>query len=194
MRVLPHAPIRRQGCRLTGKPSVSKTDFLSSNLSVPAKFWKGSLTGKAVVPKTTARMSLAGSSPVPSAKFRRRGLIGMEAVAKTVARLRMQVRLLSPPPMSESGPLTLQRVGPVPEIDGSLTPLRWMPVPNNFGPVAQWKQSATLRRSRTYVQIVPGPPISEPVVQLESERSSSKRQAAGSSPAGFTNTGVAQLG
>src|SRR6185503_19902040 len=57
-----------QGCRLTGKPSVSKTDFLSSNLSVPAKSWKGSLTGKAVVPKTTARMSLAGSSPVPSAK------------------------------------------------------------------------------------------------------------------------------
>src|SRR5689334_12400867 len=35
--------------------------------------------------------------------------------------------------------------------------------------------------------------IFEPVVQLESERSSSKRQAAGSSPAGFTNTGVAQL-
>ena len=29
---------------------------------------KGSLTGKAVVQKTTARMSLAGSSPVPSAK------------------------------------------------------------------------------------------------------------------------------
>ena len=30
---------------------------------------KGSLTGKAVVLKTTARLSLAGSSPVPSANF-----------------------------------------------------------------------------------------------------------------------------
>ena len=27
---------RLQGCRLTGKPSVSKIDILSSNLSVPA--------------------------------------------------------------------------------------------------------------------------------------------------------------
>jgi hypothetical protein len=57
---------------------------------------KGSLTGKAVVPKTIARLSLAGSTPVPSAKF---------------------------------------------------------------GPVAQWNESATLRRSRAYVQIVPGPPL-----------------------------------
>ena len=54
---------------LTGKPLVSKTEVLSSNLSVLAKSWKGSLTGKAVVPKTTARLSLAGSSPVPSAKL-----------------------------------------------------------------------------------------------------------------------------
>jgi hypothetical protein len=52
------APKFLQGCRLTGKPSVSKTDILSSNLSVLAKskqiFRKGSLTGKAVVSKTTA--------------------------------------------------------------------------------------------------------------------------------------------
>ncbi len=54
---------------LTGKPLVSKTEVLSSNLSVLAKSWKGSLTGKAVVPKTTARLSLAGSSPVPSANI-----------------------------------------------------------------------------------------------------------------------------
>ena len=26
------------------------------------------------------------------------------------------------------------------------------------GPVAQWNQSATLRRSRSHVQVVPGPP------------------------------------
>ncbi len=81
-----------QGCRLTGKPSVSKIEILGSNPSIPAntangkgpraksqeqirnpKFtirnssWKGSLTGKAVVLKTTARLSLAGSTPVPSA-------------------------------------------------------------------------------------------------------------------------------
>ena len=79
-----------QGCRLTGKPSVSKIEILGSNPSVPAKFrkeprgkgqvqirnpqfairnssWKGSLTGKAVVLKTTAHLSLAGSTPVPSA-------------------------------------------------------------------------------------------------------------------------------
>src|SRR6266446_8519245 len=81
-----------QGCRLTGKPSVSKIEIRDSNPSVPANTangkgpraksqeqirnpqfairnssWKGSLTGKAVVPKTTAHLSLAGSSPVPSA-------------------------------------------------------------------------------------------------------------------------------
>ncbi len=97
-----------QGCRLTGKPTVSRIEILSSNLSVPAKHvrticgsgWllfipndfgfqratgrcrrrfyqfirKGSLTGKAVVSKTTAHFSLAGSSPVPSAKHVRQTL------------------------------------------------------------------------------------------------------------------------
>ena len=29
------------------------------------------------------------------------------------------------------------------------------------GPVAQWNKSATLRRSRPHVQIVPGPPINK---------------------------------
>ncbi len=62
------------GRRLTGKPSDSKPEILGSNPGVPANsnqertFRKGSLTGKAVVSKTTAHLSLAGSSPVPSAK------------------------------------------------------------------------------------------------------------------------------
>src|SRR5687768_17136975 len=53
-----------QGRRLTGKPSVSRIEILSSNLSVPAistgnRFLrKGSLTGKAVVLKTTAHCRL----------------------------------------------------------------------------------------------------------------------------------------
>ncbi len=121
----------QQGCRLTGKPSVSKIEVLSSNLSVPAKSWKGSLTGKAVVPKTTARMSLAGSSPVPSANFWTCSSVESERDSAKVE---------------------------------------------------------VVRSNRTRSTIY------EPVVQLESEQSSSKRQAAGSSPAGFTNTGVAQLG
>ena len=66
------------GRRLSGKPSDSKPEILGSNPGVPANsnqeailFRKGSLTGKAVVPKTTAHSSLAGSSPVPSANFKR---------------------------------------------------------------------------------------------------------------------------
>src|SRR5687768_7436682 len=73
------------GCRLTGKPSVSKIEILGSNPSVPANyskssFWKGSLTGKAVVPKTTAHSSLAGSTPVPSANRLEASPNGMAAV------------------------------------------------------------------------------------------------------------------
>ena len=70
----------------TGKTSVSKTEVLRSNRSVPANFqreskeqkslphfspifslWKISLIGKAVVLKTIAHLSLAGSSPASSA-------------------------------------------------------------------------------------------------------------------------------
>ena len=80
-----------QGCRLTGKPSVSKIEILGSNPSVPANLinianqnlWKGSLTGKAVVPKTTAHLSLAGSSPVPSANRWRRRLMVWQRFAKS---------------------------------------------------------------------------------------------------------------
>src|SRR6266545_3272661 len=97
-----------QGCRLTGKPSVSKIEILGSNPSVPANtangkeprakgqvqirnphfairnsFWKGSLTGKAVVPKTTAHLSLASSSPVPSANRWRRRLMVWQRFAKS---------------------------------------------------------------------------------------------------------------
>ena len=74
-----------------GKMSVSKTEVFSSNLNAPAKFSlsgkekcdfyislltfsrKISLIGKAVVLKTIAHLSLAGSSPASSAKFRGRG-------------------------------------------------------------------------------------------------------------------------
>lgn len=65
----------------------------------PKSFWKGSLIGKAVVLKTTAHVTLAGSSPVPSAKsveaspnWYGSGLLHRHA-------LRVQVRLLSPPPI-----------------------------------------------------------------------------------------------
>src|SRR5438477_3799337 len=46
-------------------------------------FWKGSLTGKAVVLKTTAHLSLAGSSPVPSANRWRRRLMVWQRFAKS---------------------------------------------------------------------------------------------------------------
>ena len=91
---------------------------------------KGSLTGKAVVPKTTAHLSLAGSSPVPSAK--RISDFGMR-ISDFVNR----VLALSP-----------HYTNPKSEIAN----------PKSFGPVAQWNESATLRRSRSHVQIVPGPP------------------------------------
>jgi hypothetical protein len=127
------------GRRLTGKPSDSKPEILGSNPGAPANsrsnsFRKGSLTGKAVVPKTTAHVSLAGSSPVPSANFN--------------------------------------------------------------GPVAQGNESATLRRSRTHVQIVPGPPIKKSygVAELE-RRESLKLVYVGSNPTSVARfAGVAQSG
>ena len=39
------------------------------------------------------------------------------------------------------------------------------------GPVAQWNESATLRRSRSHVQIVPGPPISYGVADRKGSES-----------------------
>ena len=57
------------------------------------------------------------------------------------------------------------------------------------GPVAQRNQSATLRRSRSHVQIVPGPPINKSygVAELE-RRESLKLVYVGSNP-----TSVAKL-
>src|SRR5215216_3062396 len=49
------------------------------------------------------------------------------------------------------------------------------------GPVAQWNESATLRRSRSHVQIVPGPPICYGVAELE-RRESLKLVYVGSNP------------
>ena len=83
---------------------------------------KGSLTGKAVVPKTTARC-------------------------------RLQVQVLSLPPNWTCSSAESERDTAKVEV---------------------------VRSSRTRST------INEPVVQLESEQSSSKRQVAGSSPAGFT--------
>src|SRR5205085_11868580 len=66
------------------------------------------------------------------------------------------------------------------------------------GPVAQWKlnESATLRRSRSHVQIVPGPPIKQSygVAELE-RRESLKLVHVGSNPtsvARIAHAGVAQ--
>ena len=87
---------------------------------------KGSLTGKAVVLKTTAHVSLAGSTPVPSAKLRRRRLMVWQRSAKSPR---------------------IACAGSTPVASAKL-----------HGPVAQWNESATLRRSRSHVRIVPGPP------------------------------------
>jgi hypothetical protein len=83
VRVLPHAP---KPCRLpipdltldqhpTCKVEKRKLKFderITRQSAIGNRqskmFWKGSLTGKAVVLKTTAHSTLAGSSPVPSAK------------------------------------------------------------------------------------------------------------------------------
>jgi hypothetical protein len=53
---------KAQSTELKAQSKVQSTKFKHFVLR------KGSLTGKAVVPKTTARLSLAGSTPVPSAK------------------------------------------------------------------------------------------------------------------------------
>ena len=52
VRVLPHAPLLLQGCRLTGKPSVSRIEVLSSNLSVLANSRKVARGGAQLVLKT----------------------------------------------------------------------------------------------------------------------------------------------
>ena len=59
------------------------------------------------------------------------------------------------------------------------------------GPVAQWNQSATLRRSRSHVQIVPGPP--DYGVAESDRRESLKLVYVGSSPTSVANAVVAQL-
>ena len=64
---LTHQSLPIANCRfLIGGFSRLKRSI--GNRKLPIKnVWKGSLTGKAVVLKTTAHLSLAGSSPVPSA-------------------------------------------------------------------------------------------------------------------------------
>jgi hypothetical protein len=64
----------------------------------------------------------------------------------------------------------------------------------SHGPVAQWNESATLRRSRTHVQIVPGPPISYGVAEWKGGESL-KLVYVGSNPTSVANiyAGVAQL-
>ena len=54
--------------KLKGKSSSLISESIGNRQSAIKNVWKGSLTGKAVVLKTTAHLSLAGSSPVPSAK------------------------------------------------------------------------------------------------------------------------------
>jgi hypothetical protein len=150
VRVLPHAPISRslnfdlwtltqfQSCGSKSKDQRPKLVFLR----------KGSLTGKAVVPKTTAHLSLAGSSPVPSANRWRRRLMVWQRFAKSPRNA-----------CAGSTPAASAKVSAVRSSDStggcqrsSLTAGRIR------GPVAQGNESATLRRSRSHVQIVPGPP------------------------------------
>src|SRR5437870_12410489 len=119
-----------QGCRLTGKPSVSKIEILGSNPSVPANYtnqnlWKGSLTGKAVVLKTTALVACRfDSCPFRQFTSWRRRLTVWQRFAKSP-----RVACAGSTPAASA---------------------------NSFGPVAQRNKSATLRRSRSHVQIVPG--------------------------------------
>ena len=60
-----------RGCRLNWQTAglQNRNSQFESEHPCQSNSWKGSLTGKAVVLKTTARLSLAGSSPVPSANF-----------------------------------------------------------------------------------------------------------------------------
>ena len=103
------------------EPQTTKLKERSSKNIV---FRKGSLTGKAVVPKTTALVSLAGSTPVPSSKR----ISNFELWFALDSHLIQEFQIRSPKSDISSGP------------------------------VAQRNQSATLRRSRSHVQIVPGPP------------------------------------
>ena len=64
--------------------------------------WRVSLTGKAVVPKTTVGVkTIEGSSPSPSFKLQRASLIGKAAVLKTVEVTLIRVRVPGPLPQDK---------------------------------------------------------------------------------------------
>src|SRR5215467_1604649 len=120
------------------------------------EFRKGSLTGKAVVLKTTAR-SACGFESCPFRQFWRRRLMVWQRFAKSPR---------------------VACAGSSPVASAKLS-----------GPVAQWNQSATLRRSRSHVQIVPGPPDQNHYGVAESERRESlKLVYVGSNPTSVANS------
>ena len=57
-----------QRAKSKSESSSLMNESIGNRQSSIKNVWKGSLTGKAVVLKTTAHSTLAGSSPVPSAK------------------------------------------------------------------------------------------------------------------------------
>ena len=130
---------------------------------------KGSLTGKAVVPKTTAHLSLAGSIPVPSANRWRRRLMVWQRFAKSPRKAR-----------AGSTPAASAKVSVVRSSDSTGGCQRSSLTAGNPGPVAQRNQSATVRRSRSHVQIVPGPPrhCRFPIVDLRLISPPANRQLA----------------
>src|SRR5204863_7062853 len=73
--------------------------------------------------------------------------------------LRVQVQLLPPPPKFDG-----DRVTVLVAVCATRSP------PEESGPVAQGNESATLRRSRSHVQIAPGPPINKSYGVAELER------------------------
>src|SRR5258707_2883655 len=110
--------------------------------------WKGSLTGKAVVLKTTALVACRFDS-CPFRQFttwRRRLTVGQ--------------RFAKSPRIAGAGstPAASAKVSAVRSSDSTGGCQRSSLTAGNPGPVAQRNESATLRRSRSHLQIVPGPP------------------------------------
>ena len=112
--------------------------------------WKGSLTGKAVVLKTTALVACRfDSCPFRQFTSWRRRLTVWQRFAKS-------------PRIACAGstPAASANVSAVRSSDSTGGCLRSSLTAGRIrGPVAQRNQSATLRRSRSHVQIVPGPLI-----------------------------------
>ena len=106
---------------------------ITNQKSAIENFWRGSLTGKAVVLKTTALVACRFEScPLRQSNFEFRFLI-FDLVFDVSLRLVLKIK-------------------------NQKSKNHKSQINNTLGLVAQWNESATLRRSRSHVQIVPSPP------------------------------------